>query len=193
MLPSTSRRLALAACALVLAGCAATGPVSTQAVAPYRDSIELNGRLSVTYKADGKDESLSGKFAWVQVPGAVDVSLASPLGQTIATIKVTPSAATLTQSDKAPRSAPDINTLTAQALGWQLPVAGLRDWLQGYAIDAGGKKFVASPAANTVTTPDGWKLTYVSWHEGAVPAPKRIDAERPADELAIRIIVDARN
>lgn len=193
MLASTSRRLALAACALVLAGCAATGPVSTQAVAPYRDSIELNGRLSVTYKVDGKDESLSGKFAWVQVPGAVDVSLASPLGQTIATIKVTPSAATLTQSDKAPRSAPDINTLTAQALGWQLPVAGLRDWLQGYAIDAGGKKFVASPAANTVTTPDGWKLTYVSWHEGAVPAPKRIDAERPADELAIRIIVDARN
>ncbi|MGZ8315895.1 MAG: lipoprotein insertase outer membrane protein LolB, partial [Telluria sp.] len=111
-------------------------------------------------------------------------------------ITVTPEAATLTQADQAPRMASDIDTLTAQTLGWSLPVSGLRDWLQGYATAAGGKRFTATPASNTVTTADGWRLTFVSWQDEAAPqpAPKRIDAERSAtatsDELAIRIVID---
>jgi outer membrane lipoprotein LolB len=165
-------------------------------VAAYRDSVELSGRLSVNYTREGQPETLSGKFSWTQTPGLVEVSLASPLGQTIANITVTPESATLVQSDRQPRVARDIDALTAQTLGWSLPVSGLRDWLQGYATAADGKRFAASPASNSVTTPDGWRLTFVTWHDGsgARPAPKRIDAERGATAstgaLAIRIIVD---
>ncbi len=125
----------------------------------------------------------------------MEVVLSSPLGQTIATIAVLPGMATLTQADRQPRVAADIDSLTAQTLGWSLPVSGLRDWMQGYATAAGGQRYAASPAANRVTTADGWRLTFVSWHEGAGrPRPKRIDAERGASaiggELALRIIVD---
>lgn len=191
-------RLAAIACsALLLTACATTGgPVSQETVAPYRDSMALSGRLSVSYTKDGQPETLSGKFSWTQTPGVVDVGLASPLGQTIARITVTPESATLVQSDLQPRVAKDIDALTAQALGWTLPVSGLRDWLQGYATAADGKRFAASPAGNTVTTPDGWRLTFVSWQDGAAarPAPKRIDAERGATAstgaLSIRIVVD---
>ena len=184
----------LLSCAL-LSGCATTN-VSQAPVAAYRDSIELAGRLSVNYQKDGKPEALSGKFTWTQSANATDVSLASPLGQTLAKIRVTPQSATLTQTDGAPRSAPDINTLTLKTLGWPLPVAGLRDWLQGYATAAGGARFAATPASNTVTTADGWRLSFVSWQDPAAarPAPKRIDAERTgADgaELTIRIVIDA--
>jgi hypothetical protein len=57
------------------------------------------------------------------------------------------------QAGRAPRTASDIDTLTAQqALGWSLPVSGLRDWLQGYATGASGKRFAASPANNSVFT-----------------------------------------
>lgn len=190
--------LASACAALLMAGCATTPATMSQApVAAYRDSIDLNGRLSVNYQKDGKPETLSGKFSWSQKGDHVDVSLASPLGQTLAKITVTPDSATLTQTDKAPRVARDIDTLTAQTLGWSLPVSGLRDWLQGYATAPGGKRFTASPASNTVTTADGWRLTFVSWQDAAAaqPVPKRIDAERSAtatsDELAIRIVIDS--
>ena len=80
--------------------------------------------------------------------------------------------------------------------GWSLPVSGLRDWLQGYATGADGKRFVATPANNTVTTNDGWRLRFVSWQDenAARPVPKLIHAERSAsatvDELAIRIIIN---
>ena len=90
----------------------------------------------------------------------------------------------------------DIDSLTAQALGWSLPVSGLRDWLQGYATSFDGSRFVASPLNDRVITRDGWRIRYVSWQEpaGANPQPKRIDAERSAtlqtDEITIRIVLD---
>lgn len=182
----------------LLSACATApppAPMSAATLAPYRDSIELSGRLSVQYRRDGHGESLSGRFNWQQGPARTDVVLASPLGQTVAAISVTPQLATLTEAGQAPRVAADIDALSAQALGWPLPVSGLRDWLQGYAVAADGGRFVAAPGRARVTTRDGWRLHYVSWQDGAGPAPqpKRIDAERGAggdDEVALRILLD---
>jgi outer membrane lipoprotein LolB len=194
---TTRRYLSVLAIATLLSGCATPGATLSHAtVGAYRDTLALSGRLSVNYQKDGRPESLTGKFNWAQTPERIDVSLASPLGQTIAAISVTPQQATLTQAERAPRVAKDIDTLTAQALGWSLPVSGLRDWLQGYATGAGGLRFAASPANNSVFTADGWRLRFVSWQDesAARPTPRRIDAERGAtattDELAIRIVID---
>ncbi len=184
------------ACVLLLSACATTGPASQATVGAYRDAIDLSGHLLVNFEKDGKPDTISVKFTWTQTANAVDASLLSPLGQTVAMINVTPQAATLTQGDRAPRMARDIDSLTAQTLGWQLPVSGMRDWLQGYATAADGQRYAASPAHNTVTTKDGWKLTFVSWQDdrAAQPVPKRIDAQRAASaasgELELRIVLD---
>ena len=191
--------LATGLCAALLAGCA-SAPLSTscppqQDAAAYRTTFDTAGRLSVNYRKDGNPESFTVKFTWAQTPGRIDVSLSSQMA-TIATIGITPESATLVQADKVPRVAKDIDTLTAQSLGWSLPVSGLRDWLQGYATCADGKRFAATPVNNSVLTADGWRLRFVSWQDEAAPhpAPKRIDAERnasaSADELTIRIVVD---
>jgi outer membrane lipoprotein LolB len=192
------RPLLFALALSTVAGCATTpsAPRSGAAVAPYRDSVEFGGRIAINYSRDGKKESLNGTFSWSQSKANTDVNLISPTGQTVAVIKVTPGSATLTESGKPPRSAPDLDTLTAQTLGWTLPVSGLRDWLQGYATGSDGKRFVASPANDNVITRDGWKLEYVSWQDDAapVPQPKRIDVTRIAlgqavDDMQIRIVI----
>jgi outer membrane lipoprotein LolB len=196
-----NRRLTLFVLAAALSGCATTATQPTgattgaAAVAPYRDTIELTGRLQVTYQKEGQPGSTNGGFEWSQRPGQIDVAFLNPLKQTVATISVTPQGATLTEAGRAPRTASDIDTLSAQALGWSLPVSGLRDWLQGYATGADGKRFVASPANNSVFTQDGWRLRFVSWQAGQDGAqmPRNIVAERSAgagSELAIQIILD---
>ncbi|WP_432381188.1 outer membrane lipoprotein LolB [Duganella sp. P38] len=181
-----------------LAGCATTAsaPRSGAAVAAYQDNIELAGGIFISYTRDGRKEPLNGSFTWKQTSASTDVSLISPTGQTVAVIKVTPTSATLTESGKPPKSAPNLDTLTAQTLGWTLPVSGLRDWLQGYATGRDGKRFVASPSNDNVITRDGWKLEYVSWQDdqAAVPQPKRIDATRivlgeAVDDMQIRIVI----
>ena len=192
-MPITRRLSLFAAVATLaaLAGCA-TAPVSQSTVGAYRETIDLNGRLSVNYLKEGQPDSLTGNFTWSQQPGRIDVTLSSSFSQ-IAAISVTPQQATLTQAGREPLVAQDIDTLTAQALGWQLPVAGLRDWLQGYAVGADGQRFAASPVNNSVYTRDGWRLRFASWQDdtAAHPLPKRIDAARTtaSGELEIRIII----
>ena len=195
------RSLTLLALAAVLAGCA-TGNAHLSdpnaAASAYRDTIDLSGRLIVNYQKDNQPQSINGNFTWAQRPGRIDVALNSQLGQTVAAITVTPQSATLTQSGRAPQTAADIDGLTRQALGWSLPVAGLADWLQGYATDADGKRFVASPANNNVFTKDAWRLRFAEWQDGPKGSggaiPRIISAERSAtansDELAIKIVVD---
>jgi outer membrane lipoprotein LolB len=192
------RHIAILAIAALLGGCATTSAnLSSAPVAAYRDSIELTGKLFVIYHKDGQPQNLIGNFEWMQKPGQVDVSLSSQLGTTMAKISVTPQQATLTQAGQPPVVAEDIDKLTQRALGWSLPVSGLREWMQGYATDANGKQFAASPANNTVTTKDGWILRFVSWQDekAAHPVPKRIDAVRGAtatsDELSIKIVIDS--
>ena len=187
--------LALSAAFMTLAGCATTS-TNVATVGAYRDSIDLDGRLSVNYQKSGNRESMTVNFDWAQRPGRVDVTIANPLGQTVATIEVTPQSATLTQAGRAPVTEADVDTLSQRTLGWPLPVSGLRDWLQGYAVDAQGQRFSASPARNEVVTRDGWRLRFVEWQDpnAAQPVPRLIHATRAAvgdiQDLEIRIVIN---
>lgn len=182
--------------AALLSACAAPARLPDVPVAAYQEKIELNGRLSINYIRDGSPESLSGRFNWVQAGQQVVVSLASPLGQTIAKITVAPGHATLEQNGEPARTAPDIDALTSETLGWRMPVSGLREWLQGYGTAQDGNRFVASPSNSEVVTSDGWRLRYLTWHDDGAGTvrPKRIDVSRPASPtlgaMEIRIVID---
>lgn len=185
---------------LALTACTSLAPPAAPQARAYREAIDLGGRLSVHYQKNGKEEALHGSFTWVQSARHASVTMLSPLGQTLATIEVTPASSTLTQAGQIPRVADDVDALAAEALGWPLPVAGLRDWLQGFAIDAEGRRITALPGeAATLTTRDGWRIRFDSWHsDGPTPGPShpgRIDLERrtaQAGQVSIRIVIDYR-
>lgn len=191
---------AIAGAAAILCGCASTpgapaGAAATALVAPYAETITLEGKLNVRYLKDGNQQSSTVKFEWRQDAQRTDVALFDPFGSKVATIAVTPEGATLRESaSKPPLTAPSIDALSKRALGWALPVAGLRGWLQGHATDANGQPWSASPARNEVTTAEGWRLQYVEWQAGSMPPrPKLIDAEHPGggdiQQMALRIAI----
>lgn len=195
--------LTIACLPVFLAGCASIAPTATGertpavgSIRPYQEKIDLSGRLSVRYQNNnGKEEAMHGSFVWNQNPAHTSIALLTPLGQTVANIDVTPQGATLAQGGRPPRTATDVDTLVADTLGWPLPIAGLRDWLQGYAVDAAGSRFVASPQASAVTTRDGWQINYAGWDDQGqnVPRPKRIDLSRQtaqAGDVALRVVID---
>jgi outer membrane lipoprotein LolB len=183
---------------LLLSACASlapsTGVPPTSSARPYADRLDLGGRLSVRYENNGREEAMHGSFVWSQQPAHTSVTLLSPLGQTLAVIDMTPVGAKLTQGGQPVRVASDVDALVADALGWPLPVSGLRDWLQGFGVDAGGKPFTANPQATEVATRDGWHVRYAAWQEDAEQVrPRRIDLERTtaqAGNVAIRIVID---
>jgi len=198
------RRAFAGALPLLIVSCASIAPPREHATTPpgaaatrtFHDTVELGGRLSVRYQSSQKEEAVHGSFVWAQTPTRTTVTLLSPLGQTMAVIDVNPEVATLRQAGKMERTAADVDALTAEALGWPLPVAGLREWLQGFAVDRTGRRFIATPAVDEVVTHDGWRIRYVNWQDAPLVAqyrPKRIDLARfteQAGDVSIRIIID---
>ncbi len=191
---------AAALCALLTA-CAAPPLAPSQAQTAvqqrrYADAIELAGRMSLQYRGAGGEESLHGSFQWSQTPQRTRLTLLSPLGQTLAIVEADAGGASLSQAGQPLRTAADPDALVQSALGWPLPVAGLRDWLQGFARDAAGRPWVASAVADsTVTTDSGWHITYAAWQQDDAGGarPRRIDlrhAATPAGPVALRLVID---
>lgn len=203
------RRVAcMIALPLFASGCAVISQTGgtlaeTEQVGParvYQDTIELSGRLSVRYQQNGKDEAVHGNFTWAQTPERTNIVLLSPLGQTLAIIEVSRTESKLIQAGQPPRVAANVDTLATEALGWPLPVSGLRNWLQGFADDEAGRPVVATARTTgsaAIKTPDGWRIDYANWQQVDMPAsgnrPKRIDLERStaqAGNVSLRIVID---
>lgn len=182
---------------LLAGGCSTLAPAPTSQLArSYHEAITLTGRLSVQYQQNGRPQAMQGKFSWMQNSETTHIALLSPLGQTMAKIIITPVQASLQQAGEAPREAADIDMLSTQMLGWPLPVAGLRNWLQGFDLDELGMRRAAMPGALSGFDSDGWQVRYVSWQGQAdAPAyPRRIDLERVTPEagpISMRIVIDS--
>ena len=191
----------LASCVALLAACASVRPPAasnqTAAPQPYSEAIDISGRFSAQFEQNGRPQSWSGGFNWAQTPHSTLVTLLSPLGQTVASIVVTPSGATLTQADKEPRSASSVDALVQDTLGWPLPISNLRNWMQARVADRNGQLIVATPQmSDTIDTSDGWRLRYLSWQDDSGPGmqnvPKRIDMERDTAEagrVQMRLVI----
>ncbi|MDB5796470.1 MAG: lolB [Paucimonas sp.] len=195
------RGLGVLAASLLVAACsvAPVRPVTeqqAQARRPWHETIDIGGRLSVRYQQQG-EQLLTGSFNWVQRPDSTQVTLLSPFGQAVARIEITPGRASLQRSGQPVQVASDVDQLTTQALGWPLPVSGLRGWLQGFGSAGGNDPVRASPNGETAfTSADGWRIVYASWEpdeRGASLRPRRIDLFRrtqEAGDVAIRIVID---
>ncbi|RJX31360.1 MAG: outer membrane lipoprotein LolB [Oxalobacter sp.] len=185
---------------LALAGCADLAPArreatTSRAARTCHARIALVGRFSVQYRKDDKEESAHGNFRWGQNNSHMRIVLISPMGQTLATIDVTPESATLIDSEKESHTAEDVDALVLESLGWPLPVSGLRDWIQACMRDARGRRVIVTPESRELTTSDGWRITYPVWEEDdrGRRRPKRIDVQHIANErivLSVRLVID---
>lgn len=189
-----------------LSGCAATFPETDSPgenappIRPCSDTFSLAGRVSVQYTNTRYDrsESLHGKFAWEQNGSQTRIDLASPLGQTLAVMTLSPRQAILAASGKPPVAAADADQLFLRQMGWPLPVSGLAYWLQGCAVQPDGTPFTASPQNSETTTQTGWRLRYLDWttlSENSL-APRRMDMaydppeDAPVSHIRIRLVID---
>ena len=177
--------------ALVLLGGCATAPPLAPVTAPLGDPARIadfafSGRLAVREGERGH----YGNVRWTTHAGATEVLLASPLGQAVARLEAAPGNYRLTTSDGRVYRAANADGLTEQALGYRLPVEGLRWWL--FARAAPG---VAVPPRNgTDGLPEaleqaGWSIRFANYVQaGGVAVPGRVVLVR--GDLEIRLVVD---
>ncbi len=176
--------------ASVLSGCALlpASPAPDSSLRPPQPdtaAFALNGRISIKYD----DVRHSAGLRWVHRVQSDEVLLLAPLGQTAARVYRDASGATLDDGNKQYR-AEDVEALMQQALGWRLPLDGLRYWILGMPVAERPAQIKRDDNGRIVMLhQDGWEVAYLR-HADASPnsLPTRLQLNR--DDLQVQLLID---
>lgn len=121
------------------------------------DQFKLQTRMAV----QTEQRSFSGATRWQHQKDTDDISVMSPLGGQVASIKTSAEGVELKTSEGKTFNAKDVETLTEETLGWRLPLSGLSYWVLGRPT----KKLAESMEWDlqgriTKLFQDGWKIEY---------------------------------
>ncbi|CAG9238056.1 Outer-membrane lipoprotein LolB [Paraburkholderia caribensis] len=192
--------LGLAAAAIVaLSGCASVkpqGPSTSNAATAVtaQTSRAYHGRFAVQYvDQNGQQRNAYGNFDWQERGDTVTLQLRNPLGQTMAIVTSSPSAATLELPNRQPLTADNVSTLMQNALGFALPVEGLRYWLQPSVAPTSKATTEKDPQQETrlkEIQQDGWTIDYVAYADAPAAGVKRVNLARTEPPLDIKLVLD---
>lgn len=110
----------------LLAGCA-TLPSPMPAELAAVGDFDLSGRIAVRVE----DRGYSARMRWQHRTTEDEVWLYTPVGSVLATLRVDADGATLITSDRKTYRSDDVQALTREVLGWDLPLEGLQHWVMG--------------------------------------------------------------
>jgi outer membrane lipoprotein LolB len=177
------------AVAALLGSCAPVALERTSGLGPLaaaQGDFDVAGRLSARHGGD----ALTVNFRWHHESQRDELELASPFGQTVAWLSGDASSVRLQAADGRVSTASDWSALTAQGLGWPLPVDGLAFWIQGaprpgsaFSTETGDDGRVA------LLRQDGWTVVYHAYAQAAAQdwRPSRMTLSYPDVELRIAI------
>lgn len=113
---------------LVLAGCATVQESGVKGP----DEIERSGRFAFVIKDEQRpDESLQGRFYWLDTQQTLRLDLSSPIGVTLARVNVAPDLAVLFIPGEPAIEARSADELFIKVFAEPIPIRAIRDWIQG--------------------------------------------------------------
>jgi len=177
--------LALGAVLSVLAGCATQPAQVLPASNVSIGAFSLNGRVAV--KLDGRGYTAS--LRWRHSAVRDSLRLLSPLGSVVGEIEADSDGATLTTGDKKVYRSNDVQSLTREVLGWDLPLAGLRYWVTGRADPGAPVQAQSRDDKERLKSlmQNDWRIAY-SEYFGDSAMPARLSLAH--DRLNMRLIVE---
>ncbi len=178
--------LALGAVLSALAGCASTRPAQVLPVSNESISaFSLSGRVAV--KLD--DRGYTASLRWRHSAARDSLRLLSPLGSVVGEIEADSEGATLTTGDKKVYRSNDVQSLTREVLGWDLPLAGLRYWVTGRADPEAPVQAQSRDDNGRLKSlmQGDWRIAYAEYFgDSAMPARLSL----AYDQLNLRLIVE---
>jgi outer membrane lipoprotein LolB len=168
----------------LLAGCATTRaplPDSNVAITDF----SLAGRVAV--KVDTK--GYSAGLQWRHAGTSDSVQLLSPVGTMVAQLSVDAGGATLVTGDKKVHRSGNVQELTRDVLGWDLPLDGLQHWVLGRTDPALPVEAEQRDARGRLQrfTQNGWRVDYLAYTgDGVLPARMSLLHQR----LSLRLVID---
>ena len=179
-------RLAVGGLALaLLLSCASQPPQAPVVSTPYIDDFELKGRVGVNLDGRG----YSARLKWRHEEASDALWLYSPVGSTIAKVVANGNRATLVTAKKETFSSDNVQQLTRDVLGWDLPLAGLRHWVLGRADPDMPVTLLRRDERMRIKqlAQSDWQIEYLAYAgDGALPSSMLLSYS----DLSMRLIID---
>lgn len=166
---------------LLLAACAT--PIVTKN--PSQPAFGFNGRVAIKHQSQRSNIGVN----WLHGAEKDDILLLAPLGQTIGQIHLDEQGVMLNYGGKQ-YQAKDAESLTERVLGWNLPVAGLRYWVQAESAVGRAAQIERNAAGQVILLrQDGWEIHYVKYASDNHDAlPQRVELRR--DDIELTVLID---
>jgi outer membrane lipoprotein LolB len=175
--------------ALVLPGCASLPPgtpVKLPAAVAGDPPFELSGRLAIRQG----DQAISANLRWRYDGQDEQMVISAPLGAGSLEIERNATGATLRAGGKVEHAA-SAEALMRGALGFALPLDGLRYWVRGQAGPDDIAVRIVRDAAGRIESfhEAGWDITIPAFSPAPRDAlPRRIDIA--SAQLQVRLVID---
>lgn len=186
-MPLPHRLPALVFLIAVLTGCATRQPVADLPASNAAiEAFALKGRVGVNVEGRG----YSASVLWRHVSDRDSMRLLVPaVGSVIAEIEADRNGATLTTGDQKVYKSGDVQSLTRDVLGWDLPLSGLRFWVTGRADPDFPLQAESRDAKNRYAAfvQNKWRVEYLDYF-GDSALPSRLSLAH--DQLRLRLVVE---
>ncbi len=166
---------------LLLTACATPVVVKNHS----QPAFSFNGRVAIKHQSTRSNVSIN----WLHGAQEDDILLLAPLGQTVGKIHLEAQRVTLDYGGKQ-YQAEDAESLTEKVLGWNLPVAGLRYWIQAESAVCSVAQIERNAAGQVILMrQDGWEIHYVKYTDDSRDAlPQRLELRR--DDIELTLLID---
>lgn len=147
---------------------------------PQDVRFDLSGRLAVRYG----NEAFTGNLAWRHAGSADELLITSSLGAGVARLVREGEHIVLTTAEPREYRGTDAEALTAEVLGFRVPVAGLADWVRGRPGQTASNVEHGEDGRLRSLEQDGWRVEYLEYQERL---PSRMRLSYPGIELRLAI------
>ncbi|AZN37379.1 lipoprotein insertase outer membrane protein LolB [Iodobacter ciconiae] len=147
-----------------------------------RSGYSASGRVALKIA----NERHYAQFDWHQLNEQSELLLSGPLGQTAAELRFSPGSASLRDAYQRETKANSADELIAEALGWPLPVSGLRWWLRGEADPELAITSQSNTENGRLLLQSGWKIES-SDYRGQPSLPYRLTLSR--SDLEMKVVI----
>ncbi len=146
----------LMAAVVALTGCAGLLPIRD--TPPRAMPFDVLGRVRVSYQGT----ATTANYRWAHAADADDLWLMTPTGQALAQIREDFDGAMITTAEQKQYRASSVETLTKQALGWELPMSRLQHWIRAQTVPNLPAQIIERDATGKIRqlAQDGWRITY---------------------------------
>lgn len=168
-------------------------PVSDSKVA-YRDRVELLtaipewglvGKISL----DDGDRGGSGRLQWNVRDNGSELDFHGAMGRGAWNLKIGPDGAVLREASGSEQTAPGVNALIQDRMGWPIPVEALQWWVRGLAAPGTVDDEQLDPQGLLTSLNQlGWRVEFNRYDsKTGVSLPVRLDARR--DNYRVKLAI----